>query len=518
MLQIILKLLFKVLLMVVAALLLRGAVEREQLFILSGLVVLARGYFLCVEWRKPDASDPRWHELEMAHAEGWWIDEEEQAGREDTAPTETEINQTKARPEVRAALARLHARRTDRDIFSEAAGLVITMPGTLLLALMLTVPVVTWTGFDRGPAALALAAGAAMHFSVNMIPMNRPGRRIAVRAALMAAVMVAGLLLATARHPYLLKQGPDYRRMIAERVWQMGRTIEAGRYAAVLVEYARDLEEQRRWAEARTVYKRALELDAYDKRGHEGLSRVLVALGESKTEDAVAPLVTASDAMPSSEFAADGGQKADALPVFDWRPAHRLQICLVPVGDVSDGLLDAAGSRFARVVGADVYRWAESFPLPESDRRAGLLGSVQWLPETIMNRFLAKVRDEEARGRRIIGTWQFLIVTSGDLYMPDANYVFAASYPVHGMVSIARLSGDGGPKCEERLVKQLTATAIKCFGVTPAIRPECVTAYVRSLDELDRKSSRPVEATWVEYRRRVERWERDPSIGVEPPR
>jgi hypothetical protein len=190
----------------------------------------------------------------------------------------------------------------------------------------------------------------------------------------------------------------------------------------------------------------------------------------------------------------------------------------VPVGEVPDGLLDAAGGRFSRVVGAKVYRWAETLPLPKFDRRAGLLGSVQWLPGTVMDLFMAKVREEEARGRRIMGTWQFLIVTSGDLYMPDSNYVFAASYPVHGAVSIARLGGVGENECEERLAKQLTATAIKCFGVAPATRPACVTAYVRSLEELDRKSSRPVNDTWIEYRRRVERWERDPSQGVEPPR
>lgn len=514
MLQLILKPLFKVLLMVVAALLLRGAVEREQLFVLLGLVVLARGYFLWAEWRKPDASDPRWYELESAHAEGWWIDEEEQAGRDEPVPTEAEINQTKARPEVRAAFVKLHPRRTDQDILSEAAGLVITMPGTLLLALMLTVPVVTWTGFDRGPAALALAAGVAMHFSANWIPTNLAGARIALRAALMAAVISTSLIVAAARHPYLLKQGAEYRRMIAERVWQLGRTVEAGRYAAVLVDYAGDLEEQRRWAEARAVYQRALELDAYSEKGHEGLSRVLVALGEKKPADEGAASVTVA----SRDDAIETMGKVDALRVFDWRPARRLQICLVPVGEVSDELLNAAGSRFSRVVGVDVYRWAEVLPLPGSDRRAGLLGNAQWLPETVLNLFMAKVREEESRGRRIAGAWQFLVVTSGDLYMADANYVFAASYPVHGAVSISRLNGDGETKCEERLAKQLTATAIKCFGVTPATRPECVTAYVRSLDELDRKSSRPVEGTWIEYRRRVELWERDPSRGVEPPR
>lgn len=518
MVQIILKSLFKVLLMVVAALLLRGAVEREQLFLLLGLVVLARGYFLWMEWLKPKVSELRWHQMEVAHAEDWWKEEEEHAGRVDAVSTQAEINQTKARPDVRAAFAQLHARRTDQDILSEAAGLVITMPGMFLLALMLTVPVVTWTGFDRGPAALALAAGAVMHFSANWIPMNRPGRRIALRAALMAAITVGSLSVAAARHPYLLKRGPEYRRTIAERVWQLGRTVEAGRYAAVLVEYAADLEEQRRWAEARTVYQRALQLDAYDKKGHEGMSRVLVALGENKSTDGIAYDGVSSTAMMSRESGVERVNETDVLPVFDWRPADKLQICLVPVGEVPSGLLDAAGGRFSRVVGAKVYRWAETLPLPKSDRRAGLLGSVQWLPGTVMDLFMAKVREEEARGRRIMGTWQFLIVTSGDLYMPDSNYVFAASYPVHGAVSIARLGGVGEIECEERLAKQLTATAIKCFGVAPATRPACVTAYVRSLEELDRKSSRPDSDTWIEYRRRVELWERDPSQGVEPPR
>jgi predicted Zn-dependent protease len=118
----------------------------------------------------------------------------------------------------------------------------------------------------------------------------------------------------------------------------------------------------------------------------------------------------------------------------------------------------------------------------------------------------------------VVGAWQFLLVTNADLYLPDSNFVFAVHFPVHGVVSFARLGEIGDRRRVERLSKQLVASAIKCFGVKQASRPDCVTAYVDSLGELDRRPIMPLPETRAEYRRRVERWEVDPSRDPERPR
>lgn len=503
---------------VAAALLAFGAVERERLYWLLGGFVALRAGALWREWRKPREGDERWRELERAHAADWWREERAELAGEDAdagEPGEAELARTATRAEVRAAFARRHARRADLDIASEAWSLFCVAPGAFLLALMLTSPVVSWTGSDRGPATLALLAGVGLHFLANLIPAARPVARASARAALTACVIAPGLLVAQARHPYLLARGAEHRWLIAERVWHMGLTVGAGRHASLIADYARDLEREGRPADARTAYERALRLDAYDGDAREGLARVLEALGEHEA---------AADTRRAGEWNADphgadsaGPEEDSPLPLFAWGATERLRICLVPVGDVPDALLDQAGRRMGRVLGAEVCRWPEALPLPESERRAGLLGAEQWRAGTLMDAFRDRMLVELSRGRRLAGPWQFILVTSGDLYLPDTNYVFAASFAVHGVVSCARLGEGVEPRRVARLAKQMTSTAIKCFGTGQAPRADCVTAYVRSLDELDRRSGAPAPETRAEYRRHVERWERDPSRLPEPP-
>ena len=516
------ELLAKVALGVAVVLLLQGAVAREQLFLLLGLAVMARGFFLWREWRKPREGDPRRLKLEREFAAEWCLGiRKDEAGGpgEEAMPSEAEVERALTRPALRQAFARFSARRSDADIATEAASLLATAPGAFLLALMSTSPVATWTGFDRGPALLAIAAGTALHFSANLIPMNRAARRVLVRLVLMTAVVGAGVATAKARHPYLLASGATHRRMIAERVWNLGLTVEAGRYAGVLLAYGRDLEAARRWEDAKIVYERALALDAFRTDGHEGLARVLDALGQT---DAADESRLAARRVEQGTTARDGDaeaiEKDAALPVFDWSPARRLRICLVPAGDVPEALLDAAGSRMGRVLEAEVFRWPGALPLPAPDRRAGLLGGDQWRPEGLFGRFQERLMAEAAEGRHVSGAWQFILVTSGDLFLPDANFVFAASFPVHGVVSCARFGDPTDARCAERVAKQLVSTAIKCFGAGQARQADCVTAYVRSLHEHDRKPSRPAAPTRAEYRRRVELWEGDPSRPPEPPR
>lgn len=513
-LRLVFELLLKVLLAVALALLLQGRVERERLFMLLALAILARVYFLWREWRKPKPGDARWEKLEADEAALARADAEVDAGdaAERGGPARERVDSDS---KWRGDFDRWHARRTDGDLLSETVSLVTLAPCAFLLALMLTSPVVTWSGYDRGPASLALGAGIVLHFAANWIPAARPGRRILVRAVLFAAVLGPTFLVAKERHPYLLASGAEHRRMIAERVWSLGFSIEAGRHAGLLVDYARDLEAERRWTDAATVYQRALALDALLVAGHEGLARAHEALGDAAASaEARLAARAAADQMNSNAAGVAVEEeigKADPLPAFDWRPAERLRVCLVPIGRVPDRLLDVAGNRLARELGVEVYRWTDTPPpLPEAGRKAGLLGDPQWSPVPLYQAFLDRLRVEEERGRQVRGAWQFLLVTDADLYTPDANFVFAVSFPVHGVVSFARFGDERDERRSERLAKQMMATAIKCFGVRQAGRADCVTAYVRSVDELDRKPMQPAGPTKADYLRRVAAWEANP--------
>lgn len=506
---------------VVFALLFQGSIDRERLGLLLGLVILARGIYLWLAWQSPRPGDPRWEWGERQEAIKIWRAERyvgeaaERGGDErgsDEFPDAEIVERIRARPGWREDFARRHAWRSDADIISESLSLCTVLPGAMLLALMLTSPVVAWAGSDRGPVAVALAAGVAFHFAANMMPSSRPRWRIGARGLLLVLVLAPGFLVAQARHPYLLSHGTTQRRLLAERVWQLGYAVEAGRYAGLLIDYAKDLEAENRWADAATVYLRALALDALSAEAHEGMARVHDASGDAESAAEARRMARAIVAGPGFIPGAVWVEEdARPLPVFEWGEAARLRVCLVPMGVVPSDLLDAAGARLADELGVEVYRWTETPPaLPAAGRKSSLLGRPQWDPATLARVFFERLRSEATNGKKARGAWQFLIVTDADLYAPDANFVFATSFPVHGVVSFARFGEDGDPRRVERLAKQLAATALKCFGVRQAARPDCVTAYVRSVDELDRKPMRPSAATRTDYLRRVARWEADP--------
>lgn len=409
-------------------------------------------------------------------------------------------------------------RRSRADIVSELVSLCVVLPGAGLLTLMLTSTIVSGAGSARGLVLAALAA----HFAANLIPVARTVARVLVRSTLSLAVVIVSLQVAREKHPYLLTSGATHRRELAGRVWELGHSVEAGRYAVHLVDYGKDLEAERRWEDAETIYRRALELDAFMAEAHAGMARVQDARGRPglATESRRLAGELAGVARRSRPtVSTDVEFEAPSLPRFDWQARTRLGICLVPVGEVDAALVNDAGARLARELGVEVYRWdGAAIPLPAAGRKSAVLGDRQWEPESLMRVFADQIRGEALNGRELRGPWQFLLVTEADLYLPDVNFVFAVSYPVHGVVSAARMGRRDDPRMVERLGKQLTATAIKCFGVRQADRPDCVTAYVRSVDELDRRPAGPSPTTRAEYRGKVTAWERDPRRPPQPPR
>ena len=527
----ILLLLVKVLTTTILAYLFLGNVQRTQLGLLLVLLMVLLAGPLWREWRKPRPGDPRWMRAErLAAANTWWEERTAVIDAQDALPetgdprppTESELEAVLARPGWREEFARRHARRHDADLFLEALCLGTVPIGGLVLALMWSSPVVAWSGSDRGPAAIGLAASISLHLAINLLPASRVGWRVRARLALLAAVFLPAVLVAKERHPYLLAVGKDHRRLLAERVWNLGLDVVAGRHADALIAYARDLEEERRWADAAVVYDRAIVLDAFSREAHEGMARVREAQGDhaaaAASRVAALQLAAASSNPPTPPVDAESPDpEAVRLPAFDWRAAPTLHLCLIPAGEVPDALLDEAGRRLAETLRVPVFRWAgPPVALPAPGRRSALLGGSQWVPAAVMDAFVARMRDEERQGHQARGAWQFIVVTDADLYLPGSNFVYGVQYPVHGIVSFARMNEDGDKRLE-RLAKQLVSTAIKCFGVRPAARPDCVTSYIDSLEEFDRKPIRAAPETWAEYRRRVQEWEADPSRNPPPP-
>lgn len=520
-----LRLLLKIVLGALLAWVMHGQVARESLFALIGLAIAARGCWLWAEWRQPRPETDAWHANRRAHARAWLMFQAEHLSKSGlpTSPLdEAAIDQTLAHPDIYADFLRTHRRRADADLLSDALSLVVTAPGALVLALMLTSPIMSWTGFDRGPALLALAIGAALYFSPKLLPALADRARPPLRLAITAGVLFSAIAVAEARHPYLLMTGAEHRRVIAERVWDLGVTIGSARHSDHLFAYARDLENEGRWADATTVYQRGLTLDAYSADAHRGLARALDALGRS-AEAADSRLAAAYLENPSDIHAPSAASALDAradsrLPAFDWSHASKHRICLVPIGDVSTTLLARAGAGLAHTLGVEVFLWAEEppLPLPAPGRRLGLASAPQWEPAPLLRELFARLHSEISGGRPFPGAWQFIVVTDVDLYLPESNYAFAASSAAHGVVSVARFGSAAPDRQVARLQKQLTSTAIKCFGVRQSTRPDCVTAYVRDLTELDRRSLKPSAETLSAYRRQVSIWESNPAQP--PPR
>lgn len=528
----ILLLFVKVFATTVLAYLFFGNVERERLGLLLAMLVFLLALPLWREWRKPRPGDPRWTRDERRAALHTWLEEQDEArytqpsfpdADDPRAPTESDIDEILARPQWREEFARRNARRDDVDLLLEAICLGAVPLTGLLLGLMLSSPVVAWSGSDRGPAAFGLAAAFALHIAINLIPASRGAWRVRARLSLLAAVFLPAILVAKQRHPYLLAFGKDHRRLLAERVWNLGLGLAAGSHADALVAYAKDLEDERRWADAAIVYERAIVLNAFNPASHEGMARVRDALGDHAAAAASRLTArrleaTASTSSSSSFNEAAHAVEAQRLPAFDWQTAFTLKICLVPAGDVPDALIHEAGRHLAEIVRTPVFVWAgPPVPLPAPDRRSALLGGSQWTAANVMDAFTGRMRAEELQGRQARGAWQFIIVTHADIYMSGSNFVYGVHYPVHGIVSFARMAEPDGSRRLERLSKQLVSTAIKCFGVRPAANPDCITSFIGSLDELDRKPMRVAPETWADYRRRVERWELDPSRDPPPP-
>lgn len=470
-------------LLVLAGMVLWGGVDRAMTWRVIGLLIAVRLIALVRHWiyRPPPEAD--WMEIQTALVEnllaqnpGWTIND----ALESTAYRQTLASlEEKARP------------RDRRDLGLEAVSLLLVVPASLLLVLMLTEPVVTFTGIARWTLVLGMAAGIALHFAPLLIGRRHLTHRLSFRITLIAVVAFVTGTLTVSRHDYLLKTGAERRESIARKVWALGVGIPASGHSEDLFAYADDLVATGRLADAVTVYERGLEVDPHNQPARQKLSVISKKIGISSRYDDVKPESAAS----RNTRLWVAAETVTPVRVMPDPPSPFFSLVLVPVGDVPPRLLDRLAAELTSRIRLPVYRYATPVPLPPPDRTFGVIGGRQWHPRSLQARFL------ETRPTK--GALQYLIVTPHDLFIDDSNYVFGASGGMLGYISYARFhSSDAAPENDglliDRLAKQVLSTSIKGFGLTSP-NTDCVTTFCRDLTEFDLKSQLPSDQIGREY-------------------
>lgn len=480
-----------------------GVVEIQTLFEAVGALALLRSWSLIRQWNRRTPTEQEWTEMAARLAESMLpdgTDEERSAALSDIL----------ASPEYLAKLKQLRIYtqvRDRRDLCTELVYLNFFMPVSILLVLMLTSNIVSFNGVARWPGVTGVAVAISLYFIPNLYPVTNVARRLSVRTGIAIIVLAGTIALAETRHPYLLKLGPERRRMQAMQVLKLGTSVEAYRHADMLFAYANDLKQAGLLEEALKMYEQGLEMAPRDAAAHNLCAEIDDKLGRGAEADRHRAMANFATIKPGQLLVSM--EQARPLPVLQPRPRGHFTLCLVPYGDVPIAMLDWVGREIEARSHVPTCRFPKTFALPDPDRRNGFLGSVQWNVEPLLRDFYSK------HGPFIRSPIQYLIVSSGDIYTSEANFVFAAGASGFGCVSFARLHTHQGsdpttdPLLIDRLAKVALSCSIKSLGVPPSKDPDCVTAYCQDLDQCDQKAPTPSATTDRLYRDAIRRFEED---------
>lgn len=152
---------------------------------------------------------------------------------------------------------------------------------------------------------------------------------------------------------------------------------------------------------------------------------------------------------------------------------------------------------------------SDSVPLMKATRIHGLIVGEQWNVDELQRAFIG------AYPALPSARLKYVLLTRNDIYQNGTNFVFSASYPWGAIVSAARFiaMGSNDEEILERMAKQTLCAVLKSFGLPASTNRECVTSYVRSLDEFDRKGNRPDAQTLILFHKARAEWETDIHTG-----
>lgn len=284
------------------------------------------------------------------------------------------------------------------------------------------------------------------------------------------------------RHPYLNPFNADRDRLAAERVLSLKNNVVAGAYADWVLRYAHDLDQRGETTQAIHFYREGLRLDANDRAAANRLAQLESQAG-SATESQAEP--------PSS-----GPYWTAAMPIVkplrhsidaQLKNVKSCTVVIVPVGNVSDDILDSVGYVIHHELDLPVYISPDPVPLPGYTRKRGLAVEPQWEIASLVTAFNNSVQHFPR------APIKYLLITPVDIYIPDANYVFSGSDDWGAVLSFARYGGTDADDTRllQRTAKQALCALLKSFGVPASPDRDCVTSYTRSLAEFDAKGNRP---------------------------
>jgi len=288
------------------------------------------------------------------------------------------------------------------------------------------------------------------------------------------------------RHRYLNPFNPDHNRLAAERVLALKNNVVAGRNAIWVLRYARQLDERGDSQQAIHFYREALRLDANNRAAYARLAALEAQSSGEPTGNAAQPAIS-----PSAPYwTADKPVTPSPRRGTDFLQLANVEGCtvvIVPVGEVSDEILDAAGFVIHNELDLPVYISTNSVPLPPHTRVRGLVTGPQWDQAAIAQSFFNADRPFPH------APIKYVLITPVDIYMQEANYVYSVSPNWGAVVSLARCGGPTGndPRLRERVAKQALCALLLSFGVPKSLDRNDVTCFTMTPEEFDAKGNYP---------------------------
>jgi predicted Zn-dependent protease len=499
-------LLFKTALVILIAVLLFGNVTSEEVVRWVLLFVGLRLVLLVIEACQKPVSEEQWSEgvAELtrryealsaeereAHAKAWGLNPSASAA-------------DLAQAEVEQARARYVAPRPRLELLAETAGLITF---SLLLPADIGMILQSFFSFNRPQEAAGVGILAACLILYGLPHTRRSAfRRSLVRTfwwatPFFSAVLVLLVLVGT-KHPYLNPFDPEHHRLAAERViaiMRAGNNVVAASHVDWIFRYAHDLEARGDKEAAIEMYQIGLQLDANRQAERLRLgalqgSTMSPPTSEVPAADPYAPLwpndLTEFPRLPRCKI----DSSLDSIT--------QCTVVIAPLGEVPDVLVDAVGYVIHRELGLPVLVAEESLPLSAATRHHGLLVGKQWNTEEISRAFLSAFPSLPA------APIKYVLLTQNDIYMDGTSFVFSASFGWGPVVSAARFieMGPDDAHIIARTAKQSLGALLKSFGLPASPDRECVTSYVRSMDEFDSKGNRPNAQTLALFQKALAEW------------
>jgi predicted Zn-dependent protease len=358
---------------------------------------------------------------------------------------------------------------------------------------------------DRDDWRALLVIGSALAIHLGTLRLAKLAYALAAKTTLAIAIMatISLPILVVAKHPYLNPLAENRSQLIADHVLKLKNNVVAESHVEFVLGYALELKNAGNFKQALNYYNAGLHLDAENQEAHLAIAEVLRALrqfNQARFHEAAA----ASIIQGSRTVAFSAGESNISLPAISDITTDSYTVVLVPVGNANRKVIAQAGALVNKSLKHPVYLNTETLELPAADRKRGLLVAPQHSTYSIHSSFVKNPPFKHD------GPVQVVLITDADVYMEDTNFVFAMSSSSDHVcvVSYNRFQSPDPQTTVSRLAKQILSSSIKAMRVPQANTLDCVTAYVNSRDQFDRKSINLLPQTRYTYELHIKEFEK----------